>query len=77
MAASCAATRAEGWRTERLRLSDMDKPLVFVLVFLAAMAVIGLGISILGLAYHHHHRHHELIRDQLAATSNNPRLTVP
>jgi hypothetical protein len=42
------------------RLSQMDRPLVFVLVFLCTMAVIGLGISILGLAYHHHHRQHEL-----------------
>jgi hypothetical protein len=50
----------------QLRLSDMDKPLVFVLVFLTAFAVIGLGIAIAGLAYHHHRRHHEFLRDHAA-----------
>jgi len=44
-------------------LSQMDKPLVFILVFLTAAAVIGLGISFVGLAYHHHRRHHEMLRD--------------
>jgi hypothetical protein len=46
----------------QLHLSQMDKPLVFILVFLTAVAVIGLGIAFLGLAYHHHRRHHELLR---------------
>jgi hypothetical protein len=44
----------------QLHLSQMDKPLVFILVFLTSTAVIGLGISFLGLAYHHHRRHHEM-----------------
>ncbi len=48
----------------QLHLWQMDKPLVFVLVFLTAAAVIGLGISFLGLAYHHHRRHHELLREK-------------
>jgi hypothetical protein len=39
----------------------MDKPLVFVLIFLTATALVGLGISFLGLAYHHHRRHHEML----------------
>ena len=37
-----------------VRLSQMDGPLVFILVFLTAVAVIGIGIAFLGLAYHHH-----------------------
>src|SRR5207302_2701845 len=45
-------------------LSHMDRPLVFILVFLTAMAVIGLGIAFLGLAYHHHRRHREHLRAQ-------------
>ena len=44
-----------------LRLSQMDKPLIFILVFMTATAIIGLGIAFVGLAYHHHRRHHELL----------------
>src|SRR5947207_10835036 len=44
-------------------LSHIDKPLLFILVFLTATAVIGLGIAFVGLAYHHHRRHHEMLRD--------------
>jgi hypothetical protein len=42
-----------------VRLSQMDRPLVFVLVFLTCVVVIGLGIAILGLAYHHFRRERE------------------
>ena len=44
-----------------LHLSQMDKPLVFILVFMTATAIIGLGIAFVGLAYHHHRRHHEML----------------
>lgn len=40
----------------QLHLSQMDKPLVFILVFLTGMAIIGLGIALVGLAYHHQKR---------------------
>lgn len=43
----------------KTRLGDMDKPLVFALVFATSAAVIGLGITIAGLAYHHHRRERE------------------
>ena len=42
-----------------VHLAQMDRPLVFILVFLTCVAVIGLGISFLGLAYHHARREHE------------------
>src|SRR5437773_91055 len=42
-----------------VHLSRMDRPLVFILVFLTCAAVVGLGIAILGLAYHHHRRERE------------------
>jgi len=45
----------------QLHLYEMDKPLVFVLVFLTCAAMIGLGIAVLGLAYHHHRRRHEML----------------
>jgi hypothetical protein len=45
-----------------LHLYQMDKPLVFIMVFLTCVAVIGLGIAIVGLSYHHRKRHIELWR---------------
>src|SRR5262245_25697147 len=42
-----------------VHLSQMDRPLVFILVFLTCVAVIGLGIAFLGLAYHHARRERE------------------
>jgi hypothetical protein len=50
-------------RPEPLHLHEMDRPLIYILGFLTVTAVIGLGISFLGLAYHHHRRHHEMMRD--------------
>jgi hypothetical protein len=45
-----------------LHLYQMDKPLVFIMVFLVCVAVIGLGIASVGLSYHHHKRYVELVR---------------
>jgi hypothetical protein len=59
----------------QLHLYQMDKPLVFILVFLTAAAVIGLGLAILGLMYHHHRRHHEFLRKQ-AKVAVGQRATV-
>jgi hypothetical protein len=51
-----------------LKWSEMDRPLMFTLVFLASAAVIGLAIAFVGLAYHHERRYrewqHELDREQ-------------
>src|SRR6478672_411706 len=60
----------------QLHLSDMDKPLVFVLVFLTSAAIIGLGISFLGLAYHHHRRHHEFLRETTGVGTPGHRVTT-
>ncbi len=43
----------------RILITDMDRPLVFILVFLTCVAIIGLGIAFVGLAYHHHRRERE------------------
>jgi hypothetical protein len=43
-----------------LHLYQMDKPLVFIMVFLTSVAVVGLGVAFLGLSYHHHKRLHEM-----------------
>jgi len=53
-----------------VRLSQMDGPLVFILVFLILVAVIGLGVSFVGLAYHHHRREREYQLRQRQNTSN-------
>lgn len=60
---------------EKLHLSQLDPPLVFILVFLTCLAVIGLGIAFLGLAYHHHRRHHEFLREH-GGTLSTHRPTV-
>jgi hypothetical protein len=44
-----------------LHLSQMDKPLVFILLFMTITAIIGLTIAFIGLSYHHRRRHHELL----------------
>lgn len=51
------------------RLSQMDGPLVFILVFLTCAAVVGMGVSFLGLAYHHYRREreHQIDRERMAA----------
>ncbi len=43
-------------------IHSMDRPLVFCLVFLTCVALVGLGIAFVGLAYHHHRRYHEHLR---------------
>ena len=42
-------------------MTDMDKSLLYPLVFSAILAVVGLATTYVGLAYHHHRRHHELL----------------
>jgi hypothetical protein len=39
-----------------VRLSQMDRPLIFILVFMTSAAIVGLGIAFVGLAYHHARR---------------------
>ena len=51
------------------RFSQMDTPMLFVLIFLTSVALVGLGIAILGLAYHHHRREREYahLREEIAS----------
>jgi hypothetical protein len=44
-----------------IKLFKMDRPLIFILVFITCVAVIGLGIAIAGLAYHHVRRDREYV----------------
>ena len=57
-----------------VKLSQMDRPLIFILVFLTCLAVIGLGIAVAGLAYHHHRRDREYLWERERA--NLPRTAV-
>jgi hypothetical protein len=53
---------------------DIDRPLVCILVLLSVMALIGLGIAFVGLAYHHHRRFHEMLH---RTTGGAPREQLP
>src|SRR6185436_17352448 len=59
----------EGGDPILVRLSQMDRPLVFILVFMTTAAIVGLGIAFLGLAYHHARREREFTweKDRVAA----------
>jgi hypothetical protein len=56
-------------------LQQMDRPLIFILIFLTCVAIVGLGIAFVGLAYHHHRRHHELLLAKERVTTV-PRVTA-
>jgi hypothetical protein len=43
-----------------VKVSQMDAPFLFLLVFLMLVTLIGLGITFVGLAHHHHRRLQEL-----------------
>jgi hypothetical protein len=58
-----------------VRLSEMDRPLVFILVFLVCAAVVGLGIAFVGLAYHHARREREYLWEKERASAQQ-RTTV-
>jgi len=47
-----------------VKMSWMDRPLVFSLVFTTCMAIVGLGIAIAGLAYHHVRRDREHLTER-------------
>jgi len=47
-----------------LHLYQMDRPLIYILVFLTITAVIGMGIAFVGLSYHHHKRNLEILHKQ-------------
>ena len=57
-------------------LSQMDKPLVFILVFLTIVAIIGFGMAFVGLAYHHHRRHHEHLRALHSPPTPSTHVTI-
>jgi hypothetical protein len=45
-----------------IKLSQMDTPLIIVMVLLLASLLTGLAIAFVGLAYHHHKRQLELLQ---------------
>jgi hypothetical protein len=56
------------------KLHEVDKPLFVIMVFLILVALTGLAIAFVGLAYHHHRRYHEHLREEqrLAAQQRTP-----
>jgi hypothetical protein len=73
---SVALDKSSQGEVIQLHLYQMDKPLVFVLVFLTIIAIIGVCLAILGLAYHHHRRQHELLRDSTDTAAHQQRITT-
>jgi hypothetical protein len=61
--------RAPTVKAARVKFFDMDRPLIFTLIFQTCMALVGLGIALLGLAYHHmrREREHQLEKERAAA----------
>ena len=55
-----------------IHVSQMDRPLVFVLVVLTGAMVIGLGVMFVGLAYHHHRRDREFHLERSRAATHQP-----
>lgn len=45
-----------------VKFSQMDTPLIVLMVLLVASLLIGLAIAFVGLAYHHHKRQLELLQ---------------
>jgi len=72
---SSDATGNAEWRPYLVRLSQMDRPLVFILVFQTCVAIVGLGIAFVGLAYHHHRRNREFLWEKERAAAHH-RTTV-
>jgi hypothetical protein len=57
-----------------VKFHEIDNPLQFGVVFLVLVALIGLGIAFVGLAYHHERRYREA---QIGGTTTNARVSVP
>ena len=65
------AERVEvGGELRFLHFRELDTPLMFIVVVLAAAVLVGLGIAFVGLAYHHERRMHE--RARLHGTTTVP-----
>jgi hypothetical protein len=52
-----------------VRMSQMDSPLMLVLVMLVMATIIGMGVAFIGLAFHHERRHYERHGQAMDGTS--------
>jgi hypothetical protein len=59
-----------------VKFHEMDTALIATFVGLAIMAIIGLILAFVGLAYHHQRRHHEMMHLQGRAADGTPRVGV-
>lgn len=59
-----------------VKFRDMDTALLVTFVGLAIVAVIGLVIAFVGLAYHHQRRHHEMLHLQGRPVEGTHRVGV-
>lgn len=66
---------AEG-TLEYIQMKQLDSSLLLCLVLLIISALIGLGITFVGLAYHHQRRHHEYLQTLPPDHAGRSRATV-
>jgi hypothetical protein len=63
-------------KVQFVKFYDMDTALIAVFLGLAIMAIIGLTITFVGLAYHHQRRHHEMLHLQGRPVEGTHRVGV-
>jgi hypothetical protein len=61
----------------RIHMNDLDRSLLYPLIFTAMLSVIGLAITFVGLAYHHQRRHHELLHAGHLSHPTGPPVSSP
>ena len=66
----------ENGQLQYVKFHEMDTALIATFVGLAIMALIGLGITFVGLAYHHQRRHHEMLHLQGRPVEETHRVGV-
>jgi hypothetical protein len=63
-------------KLQYVKFHEMDTALIVTFVGLAIMALIGLALAFVGLAYHHQRRHHEMMHLQGQGVEGTHRVGV-
>jgi hypothetical protein len=80
---SAKETSAPNLKTEpdfeksKIKIHDLDNPMKLCLTVLFLAALIGIGITFVGLALHHHRRYHEHLRLYGPPPAGTPSSHVP
>ena len=60
----------------QVKISELDGPMKLCLTVLVLSALIGMGITFVGLMYHHHRRHHEHLRAHSPGTPSGTHVPM-